>query len=368
MNLGNLFGVGACTALLFAYASPAMADLDGYAFTPVEADNGASGFSVVSIAISNLNQIAITTDRGLAQVSGAAPGSDPTRVFSQVTAFESAQQQVNGINAAHQIVGFFDDAPQLMGGPPSGGDGGTDGFVTFVDGATTFPTLILVNPAATANVTQAFGINDHGVVAGAFQTSADGRFHGFSDTNGVYTTIDVPGAVDTFAQGINNDGDVVGYYEDASGVHGFIETGGVFTTLDVPGANIGASLGTFAEGINDEGEVVGYFDDSLGQTHGFIESGGLYTTFDAPLSNAGTTKAFGINDAGDIVGLDDFTESELINGMVVAGSTITNGFYATPLQVEATPAPPSWTMMLAGLAGLGLAAWRTSRRAEGGSV
>jgi probable HAF family extracellular repeat protein len=135
----------------------------------------------------------------------------------------------------------------------------------------------------------------------------------------------------------------------------------VITVLNVPAANTQTSLGTFAEGINDEGEVVGYFDDSLGHTHGFIESGGVYTTFDAPLSNAGATKAFGINDAGDVVGLDDFTESEFINGMVVAGSTITNGFFATPL-AAAAPEPSTWAMLLIGFAGLSLAGRRASRR------
>ena len=53
------------------------------------------------------------------------------------------------------------------------------------------------------------------------------------------TTIDYPGASDTFASGINNAGQVVGYYEDASGdidAHGFLESGGSFTTINVPGA------------------------------------------------------------------------------------------------------------------------------------
>jgi hypothetical protein len=168
LSLRNSFVVGGCAAaLLFAHAPPAIAlalDLDGFAFTAVEADNGASGFSVASIAISNLNQIAITTDHGIAEFSDTAPGADPTRVFSQLTQFESAQQQINGINAAHHIVGFFDDTPQLQGGPPPGGDGGIDGFVTFVAGATTFPTVILVAPAATSHVTRALGINDENVV------------------------------------------------------------------------------------------------------------------------------------------------------------------------------------------------------------
>jgi probable HAF family extracellular repeat protein len=261
LSLRNSFVVGVCGAALLACASPSRAlAADGFAFTPVEADNGASGFSVTSIAISNLNQIAITTETGIAEFSDTAPGADPTRLFSQVTDFQSAQQQINGINASHNAVGFFNDAPMLMGGAPRdlGGDNGTDGFIMSTLGGSP---MVLVATGATALVTQAFGINDENAVAGDYQTSADGKFHGFIETGGVYTAIDVPGAFDTFAQGINNDGD-----------------------------------------------VVGYFDDSLGHRHGFIESGGVYTTFDEPSANAGTTKAFGINDAGDIVGTYQVTD------------------------------------------------------------
>jgi hypothetical protein len=38
----------------------------------------------------------------------------------------------------------------------------------------------------------------------------------------VFTTIDVPSANQTFAYGINNNGQIVGTYSDASGVHGFL--------------------------------------------------------------------------------------------------------------------------------------------------
>ena len=39
----------------------------------------------------------------------------------------------------------------------------------------------------------------------------------------------------------------------------------IFTTLDVPG-----STDTFASGINDGGEIVGYYTDFLGMSHGFL--------------------------------------------------------------------------------------------------
>jgi probable HAF family extracellular repeat protein len=343
-SLRSLLGAAACAAaLLCGLAPPATAlTLD---FAPVQAEGAES---VVSIAISNLNQIAITTQLGDDEFSSVAPGSDQARVFSFPTEFDSAEQQLNGINAAHNAVGFFNDAPMLMGGAPRsvGGDGGEDGFITGVTGLGIFPPMALVDPAATAHDTQAFGINDKGEVVGAFQALPDERFQGFIESSGVYTTLDVPGADETFAQGVNNKDDVVGYFIDGSNkTQGFLESNGAYATLSVPGA-----FATFAEGINDEGEVVGYFEDSSGKDHGFVESGGLFTTFDAPSSDAGTTRAFGINDAGNIVGLYDFNDPEL------GGTTVTNGFFAT-----AAPESSTWAMLLLGFAGLGFAGLRASR-------
>lgn len=62
-----------------------------------------------------------------------------------------------------------------------------------------------------------------------------------------FTQLDVPGAISTYAYGINNAGQIVGQFTNiANIVHGFLDTGGSFTQLDVSGA-----FGTLAFGIND---------------------------------------------------------------------------------------------------------------------
>ena len=83
--------------------------------------------------------------------------------------------------------------------------------------------------------------------------------HGFLDTGGSFTPIDVPGAFSTRAHGINDAGQIVGSFSDSTGVHGFLDTGGSFTPIDVPGA-----ISTDALGINDAGQIVGDFYDSTG--------------------------------------------------------------------------------------------------------
>src|SRR5262245_805700 len=66
-----------------------------------------------------------------------------------------------------------------------------------------------------------------------------------------FTTIDVPGAVQTDATGINNAGRIVGFYHLAaeSGVdHGFVLSDGSFTTIDYPNAISSQALGINAPG------------------------------------------------------------------------------------------------------------------------
>ena len=53
-------------------------------------------------------------------------------------------------------------------------------------------------------------------------------------------------------------------YQNPSGkLHGFLLSGGVYTTLDDPFVG---TIGTVARGINDMGEIVGYFANASG-TH-----------------------------------------------------------------------------------------------------
>jgi probable HAF family extracellular repeat protein len=80
-----------------------------------------------------------------------------------------------------------------------------------------------------------------------------------------FTTIDVPGATFTGASGINDHGQIVGFYDDVSGTeHGFLLDRGIFTTIDVPGAT-----STHALGINAHAQIVGLFTDAGGTVHGF---------------------------------------------------------------------------------------------------
>lgn len=148
--------------------------------------------------------------------------------------------------------------------------------------------------------TAALKVNNRGQVVGvyneaSFDTDAPGG-RGFLFDHGAFTRIDFPGASESEATGINDLGQVVGQYIDAAGIpHGFLWEQGHLTTVDVPGA-----IGTALTAINDRGQMIGVELDGSGTAHGFQLRRGALTTFDAP--GFSTTLPTGINDRGQIVG------------------------------------------------------------------
>jgi probable HAF family extracellular repeat protein len=70
-----------------------------------------------------------------------------------------------------------------------------------------------------------------------------------------YSTVDFPGAAATTLTGINDDGDIVGFYRDAGGkTHGFVQRGGMYASIDYPGASW-----TISRGIGPAGDVLGSY-------------------------------------------------------------------------------------------------------------
>lgn len=144
---------------------------------------------------------------------------------------------------------------------------------------------ILDAPGSSA--TEPLSINDTGEIVGTYFNAAGSS--GFIDSGGVLTSITFPGSQGgTFLQGVNNEGEIVG----TSNTIGFVYSGGTFTPLP------NQALDPF--GINDLGQISGYYYDSSGTPHGFLLTGNTILTLNDP--NGGETFAFGINDFGEIVG------------------------------------------------------------------
>jgi probable HAF family extracellular repeat protein len=146
-----------------------------------------------------------------------------------------------------------------------------------------------------AQMTWANGINNSGQVVGYYNDAVSGDYHGFLYDDGIYSLIDLPGASATVASGINDSGQIVGYGQFQNfQFHGFLDDGGDFTTIDYPGTSF-----TIPKAINNTGQTVGYYNS----IHSFIDDGGNFTTIDYPSSSYNI--ALGINNPGEIVGYYD---------------------------------------------------------------
>ena len=111
-----------------------------------------------------------------------------------------------------------------------------------------------------------------------------------------YLPLDYPGAVSTFAFGINPEGDIVGSYIDTGGdEHGFVLRGGAFVTIDYPGATW-----TEAWGINPQGDIVGQYGLPDNTVHGFLRRDDTLYALDVP--GQPNTMPVKISPNGTIVG------------------------------------------------------------------
>lgn len=219
-------------------------------------------------------------------------------------------------------------------------DGTGRAYILETDGSKTF----LPIPGG-AKYTLGGNVNDLGIAVGFYGDTFDGStvVNAFVD---VGTTLDYtfayPGAVITQALGINNAGIIVGAYMTSGNgpPHGFIRNlNGTLQPFDVPG-----SIGTSVFDINNSGGLGGEFLDAAGVQHGFVYVNGAFTTLDF----GDNTTVFGINDLGQAVGAS-YPNGGFFNGPY-------SGFVATP-----SPEPATWCFALLCLIGFAFAKRTLSR-------
>src|SRR5438094_3888734 len=148
-----------------------------------------------------------------------------------------------------------------------------------------FKSIDVALPSVT--FTSALGINAQGDIVGRYAVGSVG--HGYLLNDGTYTTIDAPDGVgSTQAQGINEEGQRVGFYSvpvaktvDPTGVftRSFLrDPDGTFSSIQFPGSN-----NTLAIKISSRGKVVGCFHnlsfDTPTTMHGFVLQDGNYEEF-----------------------------------------------------------------------------------------
>jgi probable HAF family extracellular repeat protein len=173
-------------------------------------------------------------------------------------------------------------------------------------------------------VTEPTGINDRGEIVGYYGDANLTQQAFRRDRRGRYETIRVPGAAITAALEINERGQIAGTYSDTGTFlrepparpRGFVLDRGRFIRLDMPGAAL-----TSAFSINDRGQVVGEYIDAEGRNHGFLWQRGRFRTIDVP--GAEDTSVVDINDGGQIVGLYGDAGFETAHGFVLEDGAYT---------------------------------------------
>jgi probable HAF family extracellular repeat protein len=130
-----------------------------------------------------------------------------------------------------------------------------------------------------------------------------------------------PGGM-SYATGINNNGQVVGWYsagDTTTGTTAFIWQNGTMTSL---GTMSGTS--SVATGINSIGQVVGYAKDASGAYQAFVWNGVSWQTLTSP-SNGSNSAAYAINSAGLVGGTGQTTEVDAQGKSTVYNAALWSG-------------------------------------------
>lgn len=185
-------------------------------------------------------------------------GGGFTSVSNPNTSTTTPFTQVLGVNDSNVAVGFYTD-----------GNGNNQGY-SYNIAQKQFSAVAPPN-AMSATAT---GINNNGIISG-FYADAAGNVHGFLDNAGNFTSLDDPNGTNTMLLGLNNNGQVVGSFVDANGV-----TNGVvydlqtkiWQTVNDPNSSAIPAFdvtGTTINGINDRGQLVGFYSDGA-NVDGFL--------------------------------------------------------------------------------------------------
>jgi hypothetical protein len=248
----------------------------------------------------------------------------------------------NGINTAGTVVGF---------------DGVSNAFSLPKGGS---PTSLL--PAVNTPA-MAFGINDKGAIVG--QYTSGGTTPGFLLNSGTVTTINAPtgsNANVVNAQGINNNGLIVGFYVGNDGnQHGFTAlassvSNGMITGTPVADphnpANPNAFVFSQILGINDQGIASGYYGDSTTSQHGYLYNTNTkqYEFLDDP--NAGLFNGVEVTQITGITNND---------GLEIAGFYTTNTGAMNGFVAFAVPEPGSMLLLGIGVSASAVYARRVRR-------
>lgn len=300
-------------ALGFAWAIPAARGAGSYDFTTFDVPFTApfsGAVNTLPLGINNLGQVVggyVNSTFSIVHGFLRNPNGD----FAKIDPFQSSFQRPRTLNDFGVIVGRYRTFD---------GRHGDHCYVIQAGSVTTFDV-----PFSNGFGTRCNGINDLGQIVGTY-FAQDNHFHGFllNLSDGSFSQI-ADLSIDTLAFKINNEGQIVGNYMAADGLsHGFLLSQGTFSPIDFPGA-IETDLG----GINNNGQIVGDYVDTDNHFHGFLFANGSYTTVALPgvIQNANGSTIFNLNFNVAIEGIND---NGVITGVFLGADGNFHGFVGVP--------------------------------------
>lgn len=176
------------------------------------------------------------------------------------------------------------------------------------------------------------GPGQMGTIIGTYQTSLTSPNYAFRNIGGTCTTLNVFGATNVQPWGINNLGQIVGYFEDSNGAyHGFLlSSSGSAKQIDY-NYNGQTATATYLFGTNDAGQIVGwaYSPSTFGYQTFMYYGGKFYPLGVSGGGNFEYKQGYGINGQATLTGIyyfepyqDDFELSAIPS---LSGNTITWG-------------------------------------------
>ena len=166
--------------------------------------------------------------------------------------------------------------------------------------------IVIPNAASSTPGIVVQGMNDAGEVVGRFRTQGNptNQTSGFvRRANGAIDVYNYPSHASTSISGINSFGAMVGETRSDLTVfgviRGFLYAQGAYSEISVPG-----SVLTRAYGISDAGDIVGQFQNDDAVSRPFLLSNGAYQelTLVAPPGGMQSSLATGISDSGLVIG------------------------------------------------------------------
>lgn len=166
----------------------------------------------------------------------------------------------------------------------------------------------------------AYGINNAGQVTGTSYTGAGTTLHAFLFSGGAMQDLGTLGGSMAIAYAINAAGQVAGTSYNGSQVQrAFLQEAGTWQDLGVLGDPL-SSLTSGAADINAAGQVVGTSRTAGSRLHAFLYSGG--TMQDLGTLGGARSNAYGINDAGLVVGSSATSATTAYHAFLYSGGTM----------------------------------------------